>query len=439
MDDKLLRQRTTPLFSVVVATRNAGAVLPMTLESLLTQTYKDFEVLLIDALSSDTTIQIAQSFSGLSMSVVSEADAGISDAWNKGVRRAAGAWITFLNAGDLLHPRHFERAMAQVVKHGSDAIYYCDVFKFSGDGTLSNKILGRAPTRAGVGMGSVGFGHPGSIVSTSLIAQIGGFDTRYKIAIDSDFLLRCHVAGVAFRRFESAAYMGEGGVSDMQFYRAMTEYFDAASRLGLVTPFRAKFAPRFLAGARSGLHLIRRFAMPSMRTLKHATIACLNRLLDVLPQKNLRRAALRMLGFDLRKGASVGMGFRFYNLGKIVIGKNSVINRNCLMDNRADIHIGENASVSRNVEIFTAGHDIHSPFFEMVTSPVVIRDHVVIFAGARIMPGVTIGSGAVVYAAAVVTRDVPDMAIVAGNPAREIGKRASVPRYRLQYEYPLAM
>ena len=133
------------------------------------------------------------------------------------------------------------------------------------------------------------------------------------------------------------------------------------------------------------------------------------------------------------------MGFRFYRVGGISIGTGSVVNRSCLFDNRHHIKIGKHVSVARNVSIFTAGHDPESPFFEMVTAPVCIDDHAVIFADAMIMPGVRIGAGAVVYGGAVVTNDVDPMSIVGGVPAKHIGYRNTTPLYKLNYPYPMAM
>jgi maltose O-acetyltransferase len=132
------------------------------------------------------------------------------------------------------------------------------------------------------------------------------------------------------------------------------------------------------------------------------------------------------------------MGLRFYRTGNVRIGDRSVVNRNCLIDNRGFVEIGSDVSIAREVQIYTAGHDLESPFFEMLVAPVSVGDHAVIFARATIMPGVSIGRGAVVYPGAVVSKDVPDRAIVGGVPARVLGRRPAEPRYALEYQYPLA-
>lgn len=102
--------------------------------------------------------------------------------------------------------------------------------------------------------------------------------------------------------------------------------------------------------------------------------------------------------------------------------------RTCLGDrvrvlnvDRVTLH--EDAIVSEGSFLCTASHDIDSPGRELKTRPIVLEEGCWVFANAFIGPGVTVKRGGVVGACAVVTRDVEEMSVVAGNPAREIRKR----------------
>lgn len=428
------------MISAIVAVRNAEAVLHMTLLSLKQQSWQDFEIILIDGASTDSTLKIAQEFEKHIDVQISEPDAGISDAWNKGLRFATGKWITFLNAGDLLHKDHFARAAKRMEVHaGQPAILFCDVLKFDEHMAQTVKIVGSSPSLSGIRRGSVGFAHPGSFSSAICFEKVGVFNTDLRIAIDTDWILRGVKAGFTFDKFESYAYMAEGGISDRRFREAMHEYFERAQHWGFATERWARFAPSMLSTARYALHIYRHAFRGLLRTAKHALVVLLNFAPQLMPFFIVRRFYFDLIGIELAQGASIGMGFRFYRTRNVHIGKNSVINRDCLFDNRDVIKIGQNVSVARNVRIFTAGHDPESPLFEMNTAPVVISDHVVIFAGAMIMPGVSVGRGAIVHSGAVVTKDVRDLAIVGGVPAREIGTRQLDPNYALNYPYPTAM
>jgi maltose O-acetyltransferase len=121
------------------------------------------------------------------------------------------------------------------------------------------------------------------------------------------------------------------------------------------------------------------------------------------------------------------MGCRFLNGRKVFLGERNVVNFGCLFDGRKfSIRTGSNVSIGPEATILTLGHDPRSAIFEDRGGAVVIGDRVWIGYRAIVLPGVSIGEGAVVGAGAVVTKNVEPYAIVAGNPAREIGLREQV-------------
>ena len=92
-----------PKFSIITITYNASSVIRPTLDSVLSQSYHNYEYILVDGGSSDDTVAIAKA-SGINFAhIVSERDKGIYDAMNKGIALATGDYLCFLNAGDAFY------------------------------------------------------------------------------------------------------------------------------------------------------------------------------------------------------------------------------------------------------------------------------------------------------------------------------------------------
>lgn len=145
-----------------------------------------------------------------------------------------------------------------------------------------------------------------------------------------------------------------------------------------------------------------------------------------IPCHSLRRAAFRLAGMKIGPGSSLLMGVEARRADRVSIGSNCVVNRDVLLDGRGGpLTIGDNVDVAQEAVIWTLGHDPHDDHHRDKGGPVTIGDHAWIGHRAIIMPGVSIGRGAVVAAGAVVTHDVPAMAIAAGVPAKVIGERRS--------------
>ncbi len=141
----------------------------------------------------------------------------------------------------------------------------------------------------------------------------------------------------------------------------------------------------------------------------------------------------KIYGFDLDHGSTILLGVKFYGSKRFSLGKGSVINDGCRLDNRAGITIGNSVSLSSEVAVITADHNVQDSAFEPSLRSVSIGDFVYVGIRATILPGVTIGTGAVVAASSLVTADIPPFSIVAGNPAKIIGWRSKDLSYTLDY------
>lgn len=141
-----------------------------------------------------------------------------------------------------------------------------------------------------------------------------------------------------------------------------------------------------------------------------------------------RRWRLCWQGARIARGVALSPMLASGSKKYLSIGEQSFVGRVTLHLHRG-LTIGRRVVINDGVTIFTASHDVNSASFQHTYGEVVIGDYVWIATGASIMPGVTIGRGAVVGAFAVVTKDVPELSVVGGNPAREIKRRASALDY----------
>ena len=92
-----------PFFSIVTVTYNAETYIAKTLESIIHQSFQDFELIVIDGQSTDQTLKIVDRYREHIDVLVTEKDQGIYDAMNKGIHRARGTYINFMNAGDTFY------------------------------------------------------------------------------------------------------------------------------------------------------------------------------------------------------------------------------------------------------------------------------------------------------------------------------------------------
>jgi acetyltransferase-like isoleucine patch superfamily enzyme len=154
-----------------------------------------------------------------------------------------------------------------------------------------------------------------------------------------------------------------------------------------------------------------------------------------LPSRHLRRLFLRSYLARLGAGSGVQLGCRFLNGRKVSLGARNVINFGTLIDGRRyPVETGDDVSIGPEAAILTLGHDPQSPDFADRGGPVVIGARAWIAFRAIILPGVTIGEGAVIAAGAVVARDVAPYSIVAGSPARQVGERNRDLRYQHRFD-----
>jgi maltose O-acetyltransferase len=146
-------------------------------------------------------------------------------------------------------------------------------------------------------------------------------------------------------------------------------------------------------------------------------------LVSCIPSHHFRRFFYRLAGIRIGKGATIHTGARFYNPKNIVIGRDTIVGEGVVLDGRDKLVIGNHVAIASEVMIYNSEHNINHEDFVAQNSPVIIEDYCFLGPRVIILPGVKIGYGAIIAAGAVVTKEVPPFAIVAGVPAKIIGER----------------
>lgn len=151
-----------------------------------------------------------------------------------------------------------------------------------------------------------------------------------------------------------------------------------------------------------------------------------------IPIHTVRIFLYRLAGITIGRGSKIHMWCNFYFPKNINIGQDTIIGDHAFLDGRETLKIGNHVAIASQVLIYNSQHDIDSEDFKPVSGQVTIEDHTFIGPRVIILPGVTIGRGAIVASGAVVTRNVDPFTVVGGIPAKFIRHRKLVnPQYRL--------
>jgi glycosyltransferase involved in cell wall biosynthesis len=199
-----------PYLSIIIPTRQAEKTLGTALDSILQQSFKDLEILVIDSVSTDGTLAIARNAAERDrrVQVSSEPDKGVYDAMNNGIRQARGEWIYFLGSDDRFND---ERVLSDVFstpdKEADDVLYgnvvgpsYRGVY----DGVFTyEKLLSRNVS------------HQACFYRRSLFVRLGDYNLRYRAYADWEFNIRCFSSRQIRLHFidRVIASFGPGGLS----------------------------------------------------------------------------------------------------------------------------------------------------------------------------------------------------------------------------------
>lgn len=221
-----------PEISVITVCYNAAATIAATVNSVLNQTFRDFEYIIIDGGSTDQTLEIledARKDTDISFKMISEKDRGIYDAMNKGIKLASGKWYLFLNADDsLFNNTVFEKFHSFQIDHDADVIY--------GD---CNRIKGNE-SRIDVADEDIElirkgkfFCHQATFTKREWFDNFQ-FNEKFPICSDYDFFLRLYLNGAKFLHFpEVVCNYSVEGLSNKRYYKTILENYKVRIQNGI--------------------------------------------------------------------------------------------------------------------------------------------------------------------------------------------------------------
>jgi glycosyltransferase involved in cell wall biosynthesis len=227
---------TNPLVSIVTPVFNGERYISETIESVLAQTYKNIEYIVVDGASTDKTVELAKRRGSGIAKLTSEPDNGMYDAINKGLRQSSGDIVCYLNADDIFFPETVELVVHRFLRGDVDLVFGNCVFIDEHSAELYRSrgvdlshanllVLQRIP-----------FCQPTAFWTRTLYDRVDGFDQRYRYVADTHFFYRAlRVAGTRRAHIDHylASFRVHGGGFSAKAAAAMTrEHEEVMAELG---------------------------------------------------------------------------------------------------------------------------------------------------------------------------------------------------------------
>ena len=217
MKDKKFKNK--PRVSIITATYESEDTIHRALESVISQSYKNIEHIIVDGLSHDRTINIVREISPSSI-IISELDKGIYDAFNKGIAAATGDFICFLNSDDYYCDSEIiMQAINQILESNADILLMGVAFVSNNGAKIEREYPSLEISKKNLESGFMP-PHPGMLIKRSIFKDLGNFCTNLKICGDYEFVCRIATSSNIYKTCVSkiiAVNMTHGGESTKSF------------------------------------------------------------------------------------------------------------------------------------------------------------------------------------------------------------------------------
>lgn len=213
-----------PIFSIITVVYNNVRDIEHTLKSVVSQTYKHVEYIVIDGLSTDGTLDVIEKYRPQLSVILSEKDNGIYDAMNKGLALATGDYVLFLNSGDELYSKETLANLAEV-SEGADIIY--------GETFLINEqreIIGERRHKVPAYFNWKSFRYGMNICHQAIYIKrtiAEPYDLQYKLCADIDWVIKAaKKSSITVNAHQHVARYLVGGMSKQRHRESLKERYD---------------------------------------------------------------------------------------------------------------------------------------------------------------------------------------------------------------------
>ncbi len=200
-----------PLISIITVVFNNVSHLHKTIDSILSQKYKNYEFIIIDGGSTDGTLNVIKKYSKKIDKWVSEKDRGIYDAFNKGMKIASGDYIGFVNSDDILLPNALKILTKYIKKYPEADFFFGAVRKHWG------VLYGYRPWKIKFSWGFYSSHSTGFFIKLKSAKKVGNYNLKYKYSADYDYFYRMIVKkkmrGIGTKKSELFGIFRRGGYS----------------------------------------------------------------------------------------------------------------------------------------------------------------------------------------------------------------------------------
>ena len=215
-----------PLFSIIVVSLNTKYQFLKTINSVKNQTFKKYEVIVVDGKSKDGTINEIKKIKNKKFKFIIEKDKGIYDAMNKGVRKCSGSWIIFLNSGDKLCNKNTLKKISKKKINKADILF--------GNTIIQNKFFTHNSRAKNFTKETflMPFCHQSSLVRRNLLMKFR-FDLKYKISSDFNFFINSYYKSYSFLNLNLIiSKVTSGGLSDTNRKKVFQENMNIIRKYG---------------------------------------------------------------------------------------------------------------------------------------------------------------------------------------------------------------